>query len=111
MSIFQFCHKEALSIVRDTVLAVKPHQVSDIEPERAWPCLPTYPCKGNGDAIITLDNGTSMRVSCDSVGMGALMWFFKCGTDHFTTTSLRVICGRISLANAVRKMRNERLLQ
>jgi hypothetical protein len=77
-------HKSALEQLRRTILAVKPHQVTDIQPERAWPCLESYPCKGHGDAIITLDNGTSMRVLCDSVEIGALMWYFQCGSDHFT---------------------------
>jgi hypothetical protein len=77
-------YRSALKKLRYAIEAVKPHLVSDIQPEREWPCLESYPCAGHGDAILTLDNGTTLRISCSSVEMGALMWYFRCGTTHFT---------------------------
>lgn len=47
-------------------------------------CRRSYPCQGHGDAIIIFKNGTSVNVECDSVGMGAIMYYFKKDQQHFT---------------------------
>jgi hypothetical protein len=83
MSFLQSHYQGALKKIQETLLAVGSRHVNDIKAERN-DCLESYPCCGHGKAIIDLDDGTTMRVSCTSVEMGALMWYFKCGSDHFT---------------------------
>jgi hypothetical protein len=85
MSHLESYYKSTLEKLRLTILAVKPRQVVDIRAENENLCLESYPCQGHGQAIITLDDGSSMRVTCNSVEMGALMWYFKCGSVHFTS--------------------------
>lgn len=83
MSILQSHYKDALQKLQETILAVGSRHVNGIQAEDDE-CLESYPCCGHGDAIVNLDDGTTMRVGCTSVEMGALMWYFKCGSDHFT---------------------------
>lgn len=74
---------DTLEKLRYTISAVYPHEVVDIRPEYGG-CKERIPCSGHGDAIITLNNGSTMRIDCTSVEIGALMWYFKCGYKHFT---------------------------
>lgn len=46
--------------------------------------MESYPCQGHGDAIVTFMDDTTINVPCSSVGMGAIMWYFNKGHDHFT---------------------------
>jgi hypothetical protein len=85
MSMSMSYYKCALSQLRVaiSIIGQKKDDIVSMEAEYDT-CLESYPCQGHGDLIVTYKDGTNDRLSCDSVEMGAIMWYFKNGSTHFT---------------------------
>lgn len=78
-------YTSGLQVLKETITVVGSRKVLEIQPETRWPCLESYPCQGHGNALITLDEGSLLKIPCSSVSMGVLMWYFRCDNTHFTT--------------------------
>ena len=81
--ILESCYNSALLDLKRAILLIRNRKVKTIAPEYQE-CQEQYPCSGHGCAIITLYNiKKPIHSKCGSVGMAAIMWFYKIKDKHF----------------------------
>ena len=71
------------TLIRDVTTLCCSRKVKSIEPISQM-CEERYPCEGHDGALITFENGETMKYECSSVDLGIIMYYYSIDDDHFT---------------------------